>query len=163
MDLTSEGREKAPLPSSPTKAVLTKWSCGTEETKMSRLLLSLFGAVALAGLTVATSHAQGHAVPVGAGCGCCGDSVTVVQPAQQSYQRFSYEPSTTGQGIGVPSPTAVYPSQQSVSAPPSITYAPQVQSYRRFSYQPSSQSSAGRVKNRPAYFYPKTDPRRYQN
>ncbi|MGV3484856.1 MAG: hypothetical protein ACO1RT_10605 [Planctomycetaceae bacterium] len=130
---------------------------------MSRLLLSLFGVVAVASLTAAASHAQTYSVPVGAGCVCCGDSGSVSQPAQQPYQRFSYEPSATAQGVGTPSPTAVYPSQQWVTPAPRITYTPQVQSYRRFSYQPSSQGSSARVKNRPAYSYPKTDPRRYQN
>jgi len=121
---------------------------------MSRLFAIGFAFAAMAGLFATQGYAQSNPC-------CCSNGVVVPTTAAtpvQTYQRYSYQPSTV-QMAQMAQPAVVAMPQSS-----NVVYAaPQTQSYRRFSYQPSgttSSQSMGLRKN--AWEYSKPDPRRYQ-
>ena len=114
---------------------------------MSRFLSIAFATVVTLGLSATNSWGQDHQ----SSCGCSAATPSVAQAPVQSYQRFSYEPSSvsTSQMIARP-----------VSSVPMMTSQPQ--SYRRFSYTPSTQMRSSSSYSKQPWEYLKSDPRKYQ-
>lgn len=138
---------------------VSHWGNTPEVLGMLKQTFMGVAALTAIGLSAGSAWAQ---------CGCCSigvttngttvesrdlPAVTTVAPSAvptQSYQRFSYSPST----VATPTP-------QTIAAPSVVLAAPQVQSYRRFSYQPNAYGSSSISRKHP-YEYSKADPRRYR-
>ncbi len=122
---------------------------------MSRLFTIGFAFASMAGFFATQGFAQSSPC-------CCSNGVVVSSPVAstvQTYQRYSYQPSSA------PMTQMAQPAVVAVPQSSNVVYAaPQTQSYRRFSYQPSGATSTRSMSTRKdAWEYSKTDPRRYQN